>query len=238
MVNKPVVTYLSIFIACIGGRVPVKIKDKKKSQVLFINQDSSFERHSPYQPPKKTHAELKGYKIWKGEEKSYMPSPLPPALRWHGETNIQHCRLQKQIGLYFLINIPHTSWHLSDSRLQNTIGRCAPKRFTRYNKTLMLNERQIKAIHKSNFSPMKVLEGQEKHKGNKVSNPRCIIVRTHLGFFPGLRSPLRHRATGLREPFHRVVKMQGLWGPGSTAGAASWSPRIASNSLFQVSSVI
>ena len=57
-------------------------------------------------------------------------------------------------------------------------GRCVPKRFTRYNKTLLSNERQTEAKHKSNFSPVKVLMGERKNtKGNKVSNQRCIQIK-------------------------------------------------------------
>lgn len=76
-------------------------------------------------------------------------------------------------------------------------GRCVPKRFTSYNKTLVSDERQIKAKHKSNFFPSESLGGRGKTpKKIAFQIKDASAVRTHSCFFPRSDPPQPQRCKG------------------------------------------
>lgn len=99
-------------------------------------------------------------------------------------------------------------------------GRCAPKRFICYNKTLVLNERQ-----KQNTKPILSPSHESprgRGKASKETASQIIIeLRTHWRFSPGPAGVRRNVSTGGES--REAGQMQGHRGPGCAACIVSWS---------------
>lgn len=113
-------TYLlSLPLVRVRGRIPLK-RYKERAKCCSVTRTAPS--RAPCPPKAKTSAQVRQYKMWKGEQKPRMPSPLPPvpvaSLGWREGANTQPCGLQEQDRTWFSHrHFPHS---LAALRLQVT----------------------------------------------------------------------------------------------------------------------